>query len=130
MPDRPIRAEVLSRAKHIVVKVGTNVLCEPDGRLDGRTIRSLARQIASLLAERREVTLVASGAIGAGLGELRMTGRPKTMPHLQAVAAVGQGQLMRAFHDAFRRHGTPVAQVLVTRDDFEDRTRYLNIRNT
>jgi len=56
--------------------------------------------------------------------------RPKTMPHLQAIAAVGQNRLMDAFHDAFARRGVHVAQVLLTREDFEHRTRYLNIRNT
>ena len=130
MPDRTIRQQILSQVRQIVVKVGTNAVCEPTGRLDIKGIRGLARQIARLMRDGRQVTLVASGAIGAGLAELNLPERPKTMPELQAVAAIGQGQLMRAFHDVLARYEIRAAQVLVTRDDFEDRTRYLNIRNT
>jgi len=130
MPDRTIRQQILSQASRIVVKIGTNAVCDESGRLDVRDVRRLARQVAALMRQGRTCTLVASGAIGAGLGELDLPERPRTMPELQAVAAVGQGELMRAFHDCFARLGLPVAQVLLTRDDFEDRTRYLNIRNT
>ncbi|HOD82899.1 MAG: Glutamate 5-kinase [Planctomycetes bacterium ADurb.Bin126] len=130
MPDRYVREQVIPQARRIVVKVGTNSLTDEHGRLDHAIIARLADQIARLMARGLSLTLVASGAIGAGMAELDLPGRPKTMPLLQATAAVGQGQLMRVFHDAFARHGVKVAQVLVTRDDFEDRTRYLNIRNT
>ena len=130
MPDRTIRQQILSQVRQVVVKVGTNAICDRSGRLDIKTIRNLGRQIAKLMKADRQVTLVASGSIGAGMAELNLPERPRTMPELQAVAAVGQGQLMRAFHDVFARHQIHAAQVLVTRDDFEDRTRYLNIRNT
>lgn len=130
MPDREIRLTILPSARKVVVKVGTNAICDEAGRLDRATVKNLARQIAELMQQGRTVTLVASGAIGAGIGELDLPARPKRMPELQAVAAVGQGELMRAFHDAFARHNVHVAQVLVTREDFEHRTRYLNIRNT
>jgi len=113
-----------------VVKVGTNAICQPTGRPDRRAIAALARQIARVMASGVTVTMVASGAIGAGIGELDLDERPKTTPHLQAAAAVGQGQLMRTFHDIFARYGVRVAQVLVTRSAFEDHQRYLNIRNT
>lgn len=130
MPDRTVRQQILSQARRLVVKIGTQAICTTGGRLDVRAVRSLARQIAALIQDGRRVTVVASGAIGAGLGELNLPARPKTMPELQAVAAVGQGELMRAFRNVFSRHDLPVAQVLLTREDFEDRTRYLNIRNT
>jgi len=130
MTDRTIRSDVLTKARSIVVKVGTNAITGDDGRLDRQVISGLVRQVSEIRKAGVEVTLVASGAIGAGLSELNLPGRPKTMPMLQAVAAVGQGQLMRTFHDAFARHGLQVAQVLVTADDFQHRTRYLNIRNT
>ena len=130
MPDRSIRQQVLSQVRRIAVKVGTNAICNESGRLDRGTVRSLARQIAKLMEADRTVTLVASGAIGAGMAELDLAQRPRTMPDLQAVAAVGQTALMRTFRDLFARYRIPVGQVLVTRDDFEDRTRYLNIRNT
>ena len=130
MPDAAIRQEVLANARRIVVKVGTNAICDELGRPDRSTIASLSRQIVAIRKRGVAVLMVSSGAIGAGLGELGLAGRPKTMPELQAAAAVGQGQLMRVFHDAFARQGVKVAQVLLTRDDLEERTRYLNIRNT
>ena len=130
MPGHTLRQTVIKQARRIVVKVGTNAICDETGRLDRKTLRGLARQIADVMAGGAGVTLVASGAVGAGLAELDLPARPKTLPMLQAVAAVGQGQLMRAFHDALAQRGRSVAQILLTRDDFENRTRYLNIRNT
>lgn len=130
MPGTTVRQTILTRAKRIVVKIGTSALTDESGRLDSRAVKRLAGQIADVMSNGVSVTLVASGAIGAGLGELNLSDRPKTLPKLQAVAAVGQGQLMRAFHDALARRRLRVAQVLLTRSDFEDRTRYLNIRNT
>ncbi len=130
MPSTELRQQVIANARRIVVKVGTNSICDSDGRLMRKAVSALARQIAHLREQGRNVALVASGAIGSGMGELGLENRPRTMPHLQAAAAVGQGQLMRTFHDVFARYGLRVAQVLVTRSDFEDRTRYLNIRNT
>ncbi len=129
MSDEAIRQSIAS-AKRIVVKIGTSAICDESGRLDCGAVNKLARQIAQAMKSGISITLVASGAIGAGLGELDLPSRPKTVPMLQAVAAAGQGQLMRTFHDVFARHSVKVAQVLVTRDAFEDRTRYLNIRNT
>ena len=130
MPDKSIRQGILCSARSLVVKLGTRAITDASGRIDRRVIQSLVRQISTIRESGTEVTLVTSGAIGAGLAELDLPERPRTMPMLQAVAAVGQGQLMRAFHDAFARRGIRVAQVLVTADDFRQRTRYLNIRNT
>jgi len=130
MPSTPVRQNVISHARRVVVKVGTNTLCHERGGLNRVAVAALAGQISDLMEGGIWVTLVASGAIGAGMAELSLPRRPKTMPMLQACAAVGQGQLMREFHDIFASRGVRVAQVLLTRDDFEDRTRYLNIRNT
>ena len=130
MPGQNVRENVIGKASRIVVKVGTNSICNSKGRPDHKAISRLAGDITAVMRRGVEVTLVASGAIGAGLGELDIKQRPKTIPGLQAAAAVGQGQLMRMFHDAFARRKVKVAQVLLTRDAFEDRTRYLNIRNT
>jgi glutamate 5-kinase len=74
--------------------------------------------------------VVSSGAVGAGVGELKLPGRPGDLPGLQAAAAVGQPLLMRAWHDSFEKFSRRVAQILVTRQDFENRTGYLNIGNT
>jgi glutamate 5-kinase len=130
MPDKTVRQNVVARARSLVVKVGSGSLTDPQGRLDGRAVGALAGQVASAAGQGRSVTLVTSGAIAAGMGELEVAKRPRTLPGLQALAAVGQGQLMRSYHDAFARRGLRVAQVLITRGDFEDRTRYVNIRNT
>ncbi len=130
MPSTELRQNVIAPAERIVLKVGTNAVCAAGGGVNRRAVDDLADQVARVMAKGVSVTLVASGAIGAGLRELGLSERPRTMPMLQACAAVGQGQLMREFHDAFAERDLRVAQVLLTRDDFEDRTRYLNIRNT
>lgn len=130
MPSTPLRERIVRDVQSLVVKVGTNAICSADGRIDSRVFSGLARQIAQLIHAGKNVCLVASGAVGAGMSELDLTERPQTLPMLQATAAVGQGQLMRRFHDRFARSGVKVAQVLVTREDFESRDRYLNIRNT
>ncbi len=129
MIGKSVRQNVIAKARRIVVKVGTNAICDNSGRPDRKAISNLADQIAEVKSSGVEVMLVASGAIGAGLGELDMPARPKTVPQLQAIAAIGQGQLMRTFHDIFAKREIVVAQVLLTRDAFEDRTRYLNVRN-
>ncbi len=130
MPSTQLRQRIVESVNRLVVKVGTNAICDTDGQLDARAFGALAGQIAATMRDGTSVALVASGAVGAGMAELELNRRPRTLPMLQATAAVGQGQLMRRFHDIFARRGVKVAQVLVTRDDFEDRKRYINIRNT
>ncbi len=130
MPSSEVRQTAVKQARRIVVKVGTNALTDAAGRLDVDYVTDLSGQIAGIIAAGREVTLVSSGAVGAGMAEMNLAERPKALPMLQAAAAVGQGQLMRIFHDCFAGSGLKVAQILITRADFEDRTRYLNVRNT
>ena len=130
MPSTKLRQEIVCKARRVVVKVGTNALTDERGRLDVAFVARLAEQVAGVVRQGVGVMLVSSGAVGSGMAELDLAQRPKTLPMLQATAAVGQGQLMRHFYDAFGAHGVKVAQVLITRGDFEDRTRYLNLRNT
>jgi glutamate 5-kinase len=130
MPGTIVRQNVVAKARRVVIKIGTNSICDESGRLNNAAVGRLAEQISAVMAAGRHVTLVASGAIGSGMAELDLPARPRALPMLQATAAVGQGQLMRVFYDTFARYGVKVAQVLVTRDAFEDRGRYLNIRNT
>jgi glutamate 5-kinase len=106
------------------------VLSDAEGKLDLAFLQSIAQQIASLRSRNIHVTLVSSGAIGAGLRELNLAKRPTDLGQLQAVAAVGQRKLMDAWAAAFAPHKLPVAQLLITREDIDDRTRYLNVRNT
>lgn len=124
------RRKILDRAKTLVVKVGTNVLSTDDDRLDVDRIRSLADQLHGIIQSDRTVVLVSSGAIGAGMGLLGLKERPKDLPHLQAAAATGQAHLIHLYDVAFRQFGYHAAQLLLTANDFKNRDRYLNVRNT
>ena len=123
------RKQLLASVKSIVVKIGTNALSDAKGRLDHGLIAHFAHQVATLRQRGIRVTMVSSGAIGAGMAELGLTERPKELPMLQAAASVGQSILMNDFSAAFRPHSLHVGQILITRSDFEDRSRYLNLRN-
>ncbi len=124
------RSELVAAARLVVVKVGTRVLTAADGLLDDRRIAALGRQIDAVLAGGRQVVLVSSGAVGAGMGRMGISRRPQELASLQAVAAIGQSCLVEAYERAFRGHGRHAAQVLLVADDLQDRARYLNIRNT
>src|ERR1043166_8428622 len=125
-----LRQEVAATAKTIVVKVGTRVLTGPDGTLDEARVVALAEELHLVVESGRKVALVSSGAVGAGMGLLKLRQRPKDLAHLQAVAAVGQSYLVQTYDRALRAHGRHAAQVLLIADDLDDRTRYLNVRNT
>lgn len=120
----------LATAKLIVVKVGTRVLTRDDGTLNTEQIRSLAEQIQALRESGRQVVLISSGAVGAGMSQLGLRERPTELSKLQAVAAVGQTNLIEAYDITFQELGTHAAQVLLTAEDLSDRGRYLNVRNT
>jgi len=127
--SRQQRKALMSRVRSVVVKLGSNVLADESGLLGREQIRSIAGQVTALADHGLQVVIVSSGAIAAGIGELELPGRPEALPHLQACASVGQSKLMMMFDAAFRPHGRHAAQILLVRDDVEDRTRYLNIRN-
>jgi glutamate 5-kinase len=124
------RIESLAGVGSVVVKLGSQLLTGKDGRLDGGFIAAIAQQVAALRARKIAVTIVSSGAIAAGLAELNLPKRPKDLASLQAVAAVGQRRLMDTWADAFEPFAMPVAQLLLTREDVDNRTRFLNVRNT
>lgn len=126
----PVRQEVIALAHTVVVKVGTNVLTSAGGKLDTARLQALADQVQRIRQPGRRVALVSSGAIGAGIGQLGLEHRPRDLRHLQACAAIGQGFLMRAYQECLARYGTHTAQILLTAGDFDNRTRYLNARNT
>lgn len=130
MTATPTRETILARAETVVVKVGTNVLADARGHLDAARIRALVTQVARAKEAGRRVALVTSGAIGAGVGRLKLPGRPADLAHLQACAAVGQSALMQLYEEEFARHGLHAAQLLLTAGDFDNRPRYLNVRNT
>jgi glutamate 5-kinase len=126
----PVRQEVIALAHTIVVKVGTNVLTGADGQLDPIRLRALTDQLRRVRQGGRQVVLVSSGAVGAGVGQLGLGRRPTDLRHLQACAAVGQSFLMRAYQECLAPHGIHTAQILLTASDFDNRARYLNVRNT
>jgi len=120
----------LTRARRLVVKVGSGQITSPGEGLDARRIAALAADVAALVDDRREVVLVSSGAIVAGTARLGLSAKRRSIPERQAAAAVGQSSLMWHYEQAFKRHGIAVGQVLLTSQDISDRGRYLNARNT
>lgn len=125
-----VRQGVVSQAHTVVIKVGTNVLADSSGHLDRHRIQSLADQLHRIRHAGRKVVLVTSGAIGAGVGKLGLGKRPTDLSHLQACAAVGQSALMQLYQESLAQYGIHTAQILLTASDFDNRTRYLNARNT
>ena len=125
-----IREEILSNVSKIVIKIGTRVLTNGDGLLDKNRIMGLSKQVVDLRLRGFSVVLVSSGSIGAGISALGLQKRPGILPELQAAAAIGQGKLIEIYNKCFEKHGYHAAQLLLTRQDFEDRQRYLNTCNT
>ena len=121
--------DVAARAQRLVVKVGSSVLTR-DGRVRSRVFRDVARQVAALHDEGREVVLVSSGAIAIGSRALGWDHPGRSIPEKQAAAAVGQIGLVEIYRRRFARHGRRVGQILVTRTGLEERERFLNARHT
>lgn len=120
----------ITKAKRIVVKVGTSVLASKGFALDEAWMQGFAREIGELLKQGREVVIVSSGAIAAGMHLLGMKKRPSDLPGKQACAAVGQGNLINKYEDMFRNAGFHVGQILLTWEGLKDRRMYLNAKNT
>jgi len=122
---REPRAQLID-ARRIVVKIGSRLLAEsPAGRP-----AAIADQIVELRRRDVEVIIVSSGAIALGVRRLRLPGRPRDLPSLQAAAAVGQSRLMQHWEHAFAVHDLAIGQVLLTHDDLGDRRRFLSARLT
>jgi glutamate 5-kinase len=115
----------------LVIKIGTSSLTQPDtGRLALSTIAQVVEVLSQLRHQGHRVVLVTSGAVGVGCGCLGLRDRPRTIALKQAVAAVGQGRLMRIYDDLFTTLQQPIAQILLTRGDLIQRQHYLNVYNT
>ncbi len=115
--------------KKIVVKIGSSLFAAGKNKLDMALVNNLAGQIAILVKQGKEVVVVSSGAIALGMSILKLTQRPKELRQLQAVAAIGQHELMHVYKLALARCGLNCAQVLLTWDDFSKK-RYGNAKNT
>ena len=116
--------------KRLVIKIGSSILTSDSNGLDLERMQSIADDISAVGEAGHEVVIVSSGAVAAGMKKLDLKERPKDIILKQAAAAVGQSSLMRAYEKCFGTHGKKVAQILLTRDDFADRRRYINSRNT
>ena len=125
----PQRAAVAA-ARRVVVKIGSSSLTSVDGHLDDARVEALADTLCSQRVAGREVVLVSSGAIAAGLRPLGFESRPRDLATLQAAASVGQGLLVHRYAQAFSRHGVTVGQVLLSAEDVVRRAHYLNAKRT
>jgi len=130
MGDPGDRAALVSSASRLVVKLGTAVMMSEGGGIALSRVYSFVESIAALRKSGREVLLVSSGAVGLGAEHLGLARGPESLPLKQACAAVGQSRLMSLYSDAFQRLGLTAAQLLLTEEDFSNRSRYLNLRST
>ncbi len=126
--EAPSPQLALANARRLVVKVGSAILCGADGVREN-WLATLADDIAGLRRDGRDVVVVTSGAIALGRRRLKLQG-PLRLDEKQAASAAGQAALVEAWQAAFARHAIPVAQILLTLDDTENRRRYLNARAT
>lgn len=125
-----MRAELVKNVSRIVLKLGTGVLTDDRKQPDLAQMAQLVAQIAAQCQAGKEIVLVTSGAVGAGMGVLGYEKRPTDLAELQACAAVGQSRLMATYEKLFAQSRLQVAQVLLTHDDLEHHERHLNARNT
>lgn len=118
-----------NKIRRVVLKVGTSTITTSSGRLDHEQISRLVDQFSWLANSGKQVVVVTSGAIGAGVEALGLKERPTAIPELQASASVGQGMLLHEYTKRFAEHGLKVGQILLTQADITHREQYLNSRN-
>jgi glutamate 5-kinase len=125
-----VRSEIIKDVTRVVVKLGTGVLTDSRKQPDRAQMEQLVAQVAEQRRAGKEIVLVSSGAVGAGMGALGYEKRPSDLAELQACAAVGQSRLMAIYEKLFGAHGLAVAQILLTHDDLQHHERHLNARST
>jgi glutamate 5-kinase len=123
------KKKILVICRRVIIKVGSGVLSSGRG-LHAERIQDLTQQMGTLRKQGKDLAIVTSGAVAAGVSRLNLRGKPKTIPEKQAAAAVGQIRLMALYEHYFANAGHRVAQVLLTREDLSDRRRYLNAKHT
>ena len=122
--------EKLKDIERIVVKVGTSSLSFPNGKMNYSRMEKLTMILSELVSCEKEIVLVSSGAVGVGAGRLKMQEPPEALVPRQALAAIGQVELIRIYQKFFDEYNQMVAQVLLTRDGLDDETRRNNAKNT
>ena len=123
-------SESLKDSRKIVIKIGSNTLAKPDGTINIDFMLDFAAQCASLISQGKQLILVSSGAQVAGVSTTKEWARKKDVHYRQALCAIGQVELMHQWRKAFGQQGLHIGQLLLTKDDFENEHRSLNIRNT
>jgi glutamate 5-kinase len=121
--------QILRRVRRVVIKIGSQILSSAEGIEESR-LRALVRELATLHDQKKEIVIVSSGAVAAGMTRLGRKERPKTIPEKQALAAVGQIKLMALYERHFSKFAKSVAQVLLTHADLANRQRYINAKHT
>lgn len=120
----------LSEAKRIVIKIGTTSITYRNGNINLKKMEKLARVLTDLKNSGKEIVLVSSGAIGAGMNKLGMTRKPVELKERQATAAVGQALLMQLYQKFFNEYNQTIAQLLLTKDVITDDIKRKNTENT
>lgn len=123
-------ANAIKSARKIVIKIGSNTLANPDGSFNKTFMDSFTSHCANLIAQNKQIVIVSSGAQVSGLSTISGWARKKDAHYRQALCAIGQIELMDQYREAFKQHNLHVGQLLLTKDDFENDHRSLNIRNT
>lgn len=121
--------EAIDQSKKIVIKIGSNVLSDEKGAVNKKVMHNIVEQVNELIKAGKQVILVSSGAGICGVGAINKWSRRGDINYKQALCAIGQVELMMAYKEYFADYGIHVAQILLTRDDFNDHHRTLNIRN-
>lgn len=122
--------EVIENSRKIVIKIGSNTLAKDDGTINFEFMKNFASQCASLIKQGKQIILVSSGAQVSGLSTIKGWAHKKDVHYRQALCAIGQVELMDKWRSAFAEQSLHIGQLLLTKEDFEDDHRTLNIRNT
>ena len=122
--------KLISQSRKIILKFGSNTLANSEGKINTALLEEFAQQTAALIKNGKQAVIVSSGAQVAGLSTMDKWARKKDIHYRQALCAVGQVELMGAWRRAFEKHDLHIAQILLTREDFNDSHRTLNMRNT
>ena len=122
--------DTIAHSRKIVIKIGSNTLAKADGTINHDFLHNLAASCAALIAQGKQIVIVSSGAQVGGLSTISGWARRKDIHYRQALCAIGQVELIDKWREAFNAHGIHIGQLLLTRDDFENDHRSLNIRNT
>lgn len=129
MDEASLRRSIIDQTHCVVIKIGTRVLTRPDGKLDIDRVDKIAAQACRVAESGRQTIVVSSGAVGAGVAKLDLPTRPTGLATLQAIAAIGQADLIKAYEQSFHQRGRSAAQVLLTKNDLRRRSGYLHVRN-